>query len=83
MDTKQLEQYFIDTAYIRTGGSPEERKAAEYLAAQVEKLGFKAELQSFEVPMAEIEQAELWVETPQTGRCFPLSAIFLYLKKFP
>ena len=32
MDIKQLEQYFLDTAYIRTGGSAEELQCAKYWA---------------------------------------------------
>ena len=72
MDVQKIMKILTDTAYVRTGGSPEERKTAEYLAAQVEKLGFKAELQSFEVPMAEIEQAELVVD----GAVIPCKGYF-------
>ena len=38
MTTRQLEQYFIDTAYVRTGGSPEELKCAKYIKEQCKKL---------------------------------------------
>ena len=31
MDLKQLQTIFDDTAYVRTGGSKEELKCAEYL----------------------------------------------------
>lgn len=62
MDTKQLEQYFIDTAYVRTGGSPEELKCANYLMEQCEKLGGKATLEEFEVEMATIEEAHLYID---------------------
>ncbi len=62
MTTKQLEQYFIDTAYIRTGGSPEELKCAKYIKEQCKKLGGKATLESFEVEMADIQEAKLIVD---------------------
>ena len=62
MDTKQLEQYFIDTAYIRTGGSPEEQNCAKYIKEQCKKLGGKAVLESFEVQVADIEEAKLIVD---------------------
>ncbi len=62
MDSKQIMQIFADTAYVRMGGSPEELKAAEYIAAQGEKLGLKAELEAFDVEMATIQEAVLTVD---------------------
>ncbi len=62
MDTKQLEQYFIDTAYVRTGGSKEELQCAKYIKEQCKKLGGKATLESFEVEVAEIQEASLFVD---------------------
>lgn len=62
MTTRQLEQYFIDTAYIRTGGSAEELKCAEYLKKQCEALGGKAFLEEFEVEVADIKEAQLFVD---------------------
>ncbi len=62
MDTKQLEQYFLDTAYIRTGGSAEELKCAKYIKEQCKKLGGKAALESFEVEVADIQEARLFVD---------------------
>ena len=62
MDTKQLEQYFLDTAYVRTGGSAEELKCAKYIKEQCKKLGGKASLESFEVEMADIQEATLVVD---------------------
>lgn len=62
MDTKQLEQYFLDTAYIRTGGSAEELQCAKYLKEQCKKLGGKATLESFPVQVADIEEAKLFVD---------------------
>ena len=52
MDAKQIMKIFEDTAYVRMGGSPEERKTAEYLQGYLAQMGLKAELQSFDVDMA-------------------------------
>ena len=62
MDVKQLEQYFIDTAYVRTGGSAEELKCAKYLQEQCKKLGGNAYLEEFEVEVADIREAKLVVD---------------------
>lgn len=62
MTTRQLEQYFIDTAYIRTGGSAEELKCARYLQEQCAALGGKAFLEEFEVEVADINEAHLFVD---------------------
>lgn len=62
MTTKQLEQYFMDTAYVRTGGSAEEFRCAQYLKEQCEALGGKASLEEFEVEVAEIKEAHLFVD---------------------
>ena len=62
MDTKQLEQYFLDTAYIRTGGSAEELQCAKYIKEQCKKIGGKAALESFPVQVADIEEAKLFVD---------------------
>ena len=56
MDIKQLEQYFLDTAYIRTGGSKEELQCAKYLKEQCKKLGGKADYVTSENPTDE----EIW-----------------------
>ena len=62
MEAVQMMQILKETAYIRTGGSPEERKAAEYIQAQMASMGLKAELQPFAVPMAKMHRAELWAD---------------------
>ena len=59
MDAKRIMDIFRDTAYVRMGGSPEERKTAEYLMEQLSRLGLEAQLQEFPVPMAEIQEAVL------------------------
>ena len=62
MDSKQIMQMLSDMAYIRTGGSPEERKAAEYLQAKVAALGGTAEIVPFDVPMATMQEAVFFAD---------------------
>lgn len=59
MDAKTIMDIFRDTAYIRTGGSPEEQKCAQYLISRCAQLGLQATLEPFDVDMATIEQAQL------------------------
>ncbi len=62
MDTTQLQKIFDETAYVRTGGSKEELQCAKYIQAQCKALGGKAELESFAVEVAEIQEAVLTVD---------------------
>ena len=62
MNTFEISKIFKDTAYIRTGGSPEETKAAEYLADYCAQFGLSAVTETFEVDMATIQQASLTVD---------------------
>ena len=62
MDAKQIMQFFEDTAYVRTGGSPEELRAARYLRNRLLQLGLSAEIAPFEVPMAAMHRAVLEAE---------------------
>ena len=62
MDAKQIMKIFEDTAYVRMGGSAEERKTAEYLKEKVESMGMTAEIVPFEVPMANMQEAILAVD---------------------
>ena len=39
MNAENIMKVFSDTAYIRVGGRPEEKKAAEYLRQQVVEFG--------------------------------------------
>lgn len=72
MEAVKMMEILQETAYVRTGGSPEERKAAEYIRSQVEAMGLKAELQPFEVPMATMHRAELWAD----GASIPCKGYF-------
>ena len=62
MNAKEIMGIFSDTAYVRTGGSPEELKTAEYLLSRLEKMGLSGKLEAFDVDMADILQAELTVD---------------------
>ena len=58
MNTNDVLQVLEDTAYTRTGGSPEELRCAEYLQSRCAALGIAAKLESFPVDMATMEEAE-------------------------
>ena len=72
MDTKQIMDIFYDTAYIRTGGSPEELQCANYLVEKCAAMGLKANLEAFDVEMATIETAQLLVD----GKEIPCKGYF-------
>ena len=60
MNAEQIMKIFADTAYIRTGGSPEELRTAQYLQDKIAGLGMKAEIVPFDVPMSRIQEAGRW-----------------------
>lgn len=62
METLHISQILQDTAYVRTGGSPEELRCAEYLVERCAQLGLKANIEAFEVPMSTIHEAQLIVD---------------------
>ena len=62
MDIQKINQLFADTAYIRTGGSAEELKCAEYIKAQCAEMGLEAHIEAFEVDMATMKDAKLIVD---------------------
>ena len=62
MNAENIMKVFSDTAYIRVGGRPEEKKAAEYLRQQVAEFGLEAALEPFDVPLGDIEEATLLVD---------------------
>ena len=59
MNSAKIMQIFEDTAYVRTGGSPEELRCAQYLAGECAKLGLEAKIEAFEVDMATMQEALL------------------------
>lgn len=62
MNINEINQIFEETAYIHTGGSKEELACANYLKDKCAEMGLKAELEPFEVDMAEMEQEVLLVD---------------------
>ena len=72
MNKQALKQIFKDTDYVHRSGSPEELRAAEYLKARCEALGVPARLESFPVPMAEIEEARVFAD----GKEIPCRGFF-------
>ena len=67
MNAKQIMDIFQDTAYVRTGGSPEELRTAQYLQEKVSGMGLKAEIVPFDVPMANIREAGLEADGVQVA----------------
>ena len=59
MNESTIARILQETAFTRTGGSPEEYKAAQYLQAECAKFGAEATLEAFEVDMADIQTATL------------------------
>ena len=59
MKKEKIRRILNDTDYIRTGGSPEELKCAEYLKSLSEELGAKAVIESFKMQEADIEEGVL------------------------
>lgn len=62
MNLEHINRIFDETAYIRTGGSNEELECAKYLVKECEKLGLSAEIVPFEVQMATMKKASLFVD---------------------
>ena len=59
MNPNEIMQIFRDTAYVRMGGRPEEKQTAEYLLVKLLDMGLKGRIESFEVPLADIQEAVL------------------------
>ena len=59
MKQADITRIFKQTAYIRTGGSPEEYTCAQFLQAEIGRSGIEAVLEPFEVDMATIHHARL------------------------
>ena len=62
MRSKLIEKIFRDTAYIRMGGTAEEKASAEYIKSVCAGLGCEAYFEEFEVDMADVKRAELYVD---------------------
>ena len=62
MNANKIIKIFDDTAYVRMGGSVEELKTAEYLKNCCAEMGLKAEIEGFDVPMATMQEAALYID---------------------
>lgn len=62
MEQGKIMDIFRQTAYVRTGGSPEELRCANYLKNCCAELGLTAVVEPFDVQMATIKQAKLIVD---------------------
>ena len=62
MNLKQIKKIFKDTAYERMGGSEQELQCANYIASLLKEEGLNAEIEAFEVPMANINSVSLSVD---------------------
>ena len=89
MKAHELMKILSDNAYVRTSGTKEELRCAQYFADKVRSLGGNAVLDPFEVPMAEMELAELTVDgvpVPCTGYLcagdWDVEAPLYYLRDF-
>ena len=72
MKLNQMKKIFADTAYVRTGGTEEELRCANYLLERCKDLGLNAWLEDFEVDMATISEATLTVD----GKSIPCKGYF-------
>ena len=88
MKPLDINRILSETAYVRTGGSNEELQCAQYLQAECAKLGLQAELESFSVDMAIIQNAQLWadgISVPCKGYlnagCADVEAPLYYLRE--
>ena len=58
MTAKEIMKIFEDTAYVRTGGTTEELRCAEYIRDYCAGMGLNASIEAFPVDMATISEAE-------------------------
>ena len=72
MDQNKVTKILNDTAYVRTGGSPEELKAAKYIQSVCAEFGGAATLEAFEVNMSTIHRATLLAD----GKEIPCKGYF-------
>lgn len=62
MTEKEISRIFEETAYVRTGGSPAEHKAAQYIQTVCAQFGCEAVLEAFPVDSAQIHSAKLYAD---------------------
>ena len=62
MKAKYIMKVFRETAYVRMGGSQEEKQTAQYIADRCKEMGVAAKIEEFSVDMATMEKAVLTVD---------------------
>ena len=62
MTKEQIIKLFEETAYVRMGGSAEEKNCAEQLCRVATEMGFEASLEPFEVDVSTIREAHLYID---------------------
>ena len=62
MKAKNIMKIFRETAYVRMGGSAEEKQTAQYIVDRCAELGLNAKIEEFPVDMATMEKAVLTVD---------------------
>lgn len=62
MNAQEIMKIFEDTAYVRTGGSEQELRTAEYLRDKCAQLGATAEIVPFDVDMANMHEESFAVD---------------------
>ena len=72
MTEAQLKEIFVATDFPHTSGTPEELRVAEFLVSRCQALGVPARLESFRVPMAEMESCSVTAD----GRNIPCKAFY-------
>ena len=72
MTEAQLKEIFVATDFPHTSGTPEELRVAEFLVSRCQALGVPARLESFRVPMAEMESCSVTAD----GRDIPCKAFY-------
>ncbi|MBQ4233840.1 MAG: hypothetical protein II700_02935 [Firmicutes bacterium] len=76
MNQRQIRRIISDLGHIRVSCSKEEEYTAGYLAEECRKLGIKAQVETFELPVSEVTKAVLTADgkrIPCTGYQFSKS----------
>ena len=73
MTHEQMHRIFQDLDFVHTSGSPEELRAAQYLADACQALGVPARIEPFAVPMADVHHAEVLAD----GQPIPCQGVSL------
>ncbi len=71
MTKASMKKIFSDISYVRTGGSLEERRAAEYIKDACKAFGREARIEPFSVPMSHMKHATLTVTDKKGIREIP------------